>query len=414
MSGHELFRVLRYEPHPGQALFHGSAARIKVLIAGARFGKSLAAARDVLRDVLTGGGSGWLVAPSYALARHEFRYLREDLGPELGAGAILADGGLRAPSSMLTRWGGQIETHSAKSAESLLGAAVDFMLLCEAAHIPHEVFMRFLRARLTSHNGRLIVPTTPHGLNWVHELYQRGLEGGECESFRFRTADNPLIDAGEIESARATLPDSVFAEQYEGEFVQGSGRVYKEFSRAVHVCSLPIPPGAVIHRGLDFGYTNPLACLWGCEVAGRLQILREYVAQGLTLTQHAEHIRAIDEQFRAQGCSMSISWGDPSGSVAIAELNLHSVAIRKAPNAVLPGIDKVRQALLARADGPGLLVDASCSTLIREFENYHWQEALAGAEAAPAKKDDHALDALRYLVSGMAQQVGWNSNKPVW
>ena len=414
MSGHELFRVLRYDPHPGQALFHGSAARIKVLIAGARFGKSLAAARDVLRDVLTGGGNGWLVAPSYALARHEFRYLRDDLGPELGAGASLTDGGLRAPSCMLTRWGGQIETLSAKSAESLLGAAVDFMLLCEAAHIRHDVFMRFLRARLTSRNGRLIVPTTPHGLNWVHELYQRGLEGGECESFRFRTADNPLIAPSEIESARATLPDSVFAEQYEGEFVQGSGRVYKEFSRATHVCPLPVPQGAVIHRGLDFGYTNPLACLWGCEVEGRLQILREYVAQGLTLTQHAEHIRAVDEQFTAQGCSMGISWGDPSGSVAIAELKLHNVAVRKAPNAVLPGIDKVRQALLQRADAPGLQVDASCSTLIREFENYHWQEALAGAEAAPVKKDDHALDALRYLVSGLAQQVGWNSNKPVW
>ena len=41
---HHLFET--YRPHAGQQAFHDSDARFKVLIAGARFGKSLAAARD--------------------------------------------------------------------------------------------------------------------------------------------------------------------------------------------------------------------------------------------------------------------------------------------------------------------------------------------------------------------------------
>lgn len=414
MSGNELFRVMRYEPHPGQALFHDSAARFKVLIAGARFGKSLAAARDVLRDVLTGGGQGWLVAPSYALARHEFHYLRDDLGPELGAGAVLLDGGLRTASSMLTRWGGRVDTLSANSPESLLGAAVDFMLLCEAAHIPHDVFVRFLRARLSSRNGRLIVPTTPHGLNWVHELYQRGLDGGEWASFRFKTADNPLVARDEVEAARETLPANVFAEQYEGEFVQGAGRVYTEFSRQTHVAALTVPAGAVIYRGIDFGYSNPLACLWGCDDHGRVLVLREYVAAGLTMAEHAARILAIDAEFTARGCNFGPSWGDPSGPGAIAELKTHGIILQRAANPVLPGINRVRQVLKGKGDEPGMQVDESCVKLIREFENYHWAEAAGGAEPVPVKKDDHALDALRYLVAGIGKHVLWNSSKAVW
>ena len=44
----EFFHVVRYFPHAAQLKFHASDARFKVLIAGARFGKSMASARETL------------------------------------------------------------------------------------------------------------------------------------------------------------------------------------------------------------------------------------------------------------------------------------------------------------------------------------------------------------------------------
>lgn len=80
----------------------------------------------------------------------------------------------------------------------------------------------------------------------------------------------------------------------------------------------------------------------------------------------------------------------------------------------MPGINLVRQALVAGEQGPGLLIDASCKVLIRELSNYHWQEVPEGVESRPLKVDDHAVDALRYLIMGLARRVDWNSSNPVW
>ena len=52
MKQEEFFHLLKYAPHAGQLKFHDSDARFKVLIAGARFGKSLASAKETLIELL--------------------------------------------------------------------------------------------------------------------------------------------------------------------------------------------------------------------------------------------------------------------------------------------------------------------------------------------------------------------------
>jgi hypothetical protein len=47
------------------------------------------------------------------------------------------------------------------------------------------------------------------------------------------------------------------------------------------------------------------------------------------------------------------------------------------------------------------------------MESYEWQESSRG-EKAPRKKDDHALDALRYLCVALARKVDWKSRGTLW
>lgn len=419
MSYRDVFHAIGYQPHAGQELFHASDARFKVLVAGARFGKSLAAARDVLPELLASDGRGWLVAPTYALARPEFRYLRDDLLHGLGAHLpTLVDGGRHGHSRLVTDWGAEVLALSAQRPEGLLGEELDWVILCEAAHLDGEVLPRFLRARLSTRGGRLVLTTTPRGYNWVHELYQLGLKGEPGWHSQLNpTWDNPLIPPHEIASARAMLPEEAFDEQYGGRFTSPAGAVYREFEPARHVArGLEAPPGAIFYKGIDFGYTNPFCCVWAAvDGEGRVLVLREYMRAGRTTDENAAAVRAVDDELIARGYVRGGAWADPSGATEMQTLRQNGVPCSAAKADLRGGISLLRMALKDGPDGkPRLLVDASCRRLIREFGLYRWEEGSSPQERVPRKQDDHALDALRYLVFALRSNVGWESRQAGW
>ncbi|MCB9933910.1 MAG: hypothetical protein H6841_10865 [Planctomycetes bacterium] len=411
MNQAELFELLRYFPHAAQLKFHASDARFKVLIAGARFGKSVASARETLLELLAGPTRGWLVAPTYALATPEFNYLRDDMYRRLDA--TPAQG--TAPPRLVSPWGGDVTALSAHQPESLLGQEIDWLILCEAAHLKRDAFERFLRARLATRSGRLLVPTTPHGHNWIEQLYERGREGEPgWDSFQHATWENPNVSASEIEAARRSLPEDTFAEQYGGVFASRAGRVYREFEPALHVGALVAPPGAWIYKAIDFGYTAPFACLWGTlDADGRLMVLREHYQSGWGIQQHAALIQGVDRGFRDAGCRVGPAWADPAGALERKLLSDAGVHTLKADNRLLGGIETVRQRMLKREDGtPGLHIDSGCRNLLRELEDCVWAER--ADPPAPAPGDDHALDALRYLCVALSRKVDWQNRGTLW
>jgi hypothetical protein len=411
MSVNELFRGIGYHPHAGQLAFHGNDARFKLLIAGARFGKSLASAREMLVEMLAGGTRGWLVGPTYALALPEYRYIREDMLRHLRARCLSEQAGL--PSRLTADWGAEVVRMSAHNAESLLGEEIDWLIMCEAAHMEREAYERFLRARLVSRNGRLVVATTPRGHNWIYELYRRAERLKDWQVLRFATADNPRVSDEELSAARAALPADVFAEQFEGAFTTPHGAVYPEFDRGLHVVDgLEPAPGDLILRGIDFGYTHPFACLWACvDGDGCLNILREHYRAGMPMADHAEAIRRVDDEFLQRGCVLGPAIVDPSGAEQRDLLRYHGINVMKADNRLRGGIEQVRRRLLPGTDGrPALRVDSRCANLLREMSGYVWRE---GGEA-PLKRADHALDALRYLCAYVARHADWKHRGTLW
>ncbi len=413
-----LFRATAYAPHAGQIRFHESDARFKILIAGARFGKSLASTKDVLSELTSGPSRGWMVAPTYALAQPELRYIMQDVQRRMGVPAAVIDGGRGSWSRLRTPWGAEVLCLSAQRQETLLGEEIDWLILCEAAHLDREAFERFLRARLTTRHGRLVVPTTPRGFNWVHELYQAGQgDDGAWASFRFATWDNPLISREEIDAARDSLPPEVFDEQYGGAFMTPAGAVYREFQPALHVVKgLQPPPGAIIYKAIDFGYTNPFCCLWAAlDGDSRLLVLREHYLDSAIVDRHAEIIRDVDDAFVAAGHTMGPAFADPSGRMERQTLARLGIPTMAADNHIAGGVQMVRRLLSVRKDGtPGVYIDAGCRNLLREFEHYMWRESPGAAERVPRKEHDHALDALRYLCVALQARAGWQKQGAIW
>lgn len=404
----DLWRAAGYQPHAGQAEFHASDRRFKLLVAGARYGKSLAQAREALRELLALPLRGWIVAPQYILGRPEFSYLlRGLLQVGAAAGARWVDSA--AICRIVTPAGGTVRVMSSFRPEGLMGVELDWLLVCEAAHMHSQVVPAFLRPRLTSRRGRMVVGGTPRGGNWFLELWVRAGDAGDWDCFQFPTWDNPLVDAAEIESARAILPPETFDEQYGGQFRPRSGRVYPEFDRALHVRPWQAQPPGLVFRGIDFGYRAPSACLWLIlDDRGRAHVLREHYAPLQMMDQLARSITEVDDELAAQGLRVGPAWADPSGAGHIATLGVHGIRANRAHNSIATGLDLVRTLLRVGPDGaPGLTVDPGCVNLVAEFENYQWADARPGAEALPAKGQDHALDALRYVLVGMQRKVGW-------
>ena len=87
---------------------------------------------------------------------------------------------------------------------------------------------------------------------------------------------------------------------------------------------------------------------------------------------------------------------DPSATSLINLFKQNKIAVKEADNAVIDGINLVLNWL----DEERIhIVESRCKNIIREFNSYIWDEkAQEKGEDKPIKQNDHALDALRYLL----------------
>lgn len=204
--------------------------------------------------------------------------------------------------------------------------------------------------------------------------------------------------------------------------------VFPEFDSAVHVFSeerapaLPgglenwpaLPPSLLPPReeecvlcGMDFGIRSPAVVLWALLRNDVLEIVEERHLEGVTLPEHIAAIVkggtlgwpmpkwiGIDPAGGAQN--------DQSGKSAAQLLGEAGLLVKKKRTSVNDGLNLVR-ARLAPADGtpPRLRVHARCEKLIESLERYHYDPSKP--ESTEPVKDgfDHAVDALRYLITNL-------------
>jgi hypothetical protein len=203
--------------------------------------------------------------------------------------------------------------------------------------------------------------------------------------------------------------------------------VFAEFEPARHVAPVSYAEGLPLYRTLDFGYANPFVCLWaqveecgrrpgdlgGADPASvdpdlsrvRLRVVREYVARERPVSEHARQMAARDPGPVLATYADPAGWqrSDVTGTGPCQELARLGVPVRTPRAGILEGVELLRRLLKDRPGGPGLVIDPSCAWLIRALQEYHWDESDAGLRSERPAKDgpDHAVDALRYLVTGL-------------
>lgn len=412
--------------HEGQYDVLNDPHRFKVLCAGRRWGKSVLSRMTVLGWAIKNSGTYYIVSPTYRQSKeiHWRDFVKEvpvdwvkrknetELLIELQNGSIVAFKGAENP-------------------DALRGVKLRGLVIDEIASIRnwdwlwHEV----LRPTLTDYSAPAIFISTPKGYNHFYDLFQKGLSPeGDYKSWRFTSYDNPHIPKGEIDNAKQELTEDTFAQEYLADFRKYTGLVYKEFQREVHVIEpFTIGESWSCYRAIDFGSTNPTACLWiAVDGDENWYIFDEHYETKSGIDYHAGIINSKTTK------SVVATYGDPSGAQWITEFAQRGIYITPANKEtgtnfnswVRFGIEKVSERLkvvpghtvpglwlegkfsennIGATGMPKLFFFSTCKNVIREIETYRWKEkSVTQAQDlnepdVPEKANDHAMDALRYF-----------------
>ena len=423
---------MRVKLHKTQNEVAQDTHRFRVICAGRRWGKSVLSQLVVLQWATKAVGTYWIVSPTYRQGKQiHWRGLQQIVPREWVAKKNEVE------LSISLRNGSIIELKGAENPDALRGVKLRGIVIDEIASIRNWdwLWSEVLRPTLTDYQAPGLFISTPKGYNHFHDLFQKGQDNGETDgykSWRFNSYDNPYIPREEIDNAKKELTEDTFYQEYMADFRKYTGLVYKEFQREVHVIEpFDIPPSWSIYRGLDFGSTNPTACLTiAVDGDENWFVVAEHYQTGETIDYHSGLINAQPLAKR-----VSASYGDPSGAQWISEFAQRGIYITPANKEIGTnfnswvrfGIEKVSEKLKTipghtvpnlpqssnrqnpSSDGslqnamPQLFIFGNCTNTIREIETYRWKEkSVTQAQDlnepdVPEKANDHAMDALRYF-----------------
>ncbi len=261
-------------PHLGQKRVHDHPARFKVLACGRRWGKTRLGVHECL-DVAAQGGRAWWVAPSYKMCEVGWRPLR-NMGAKIGAEIRKVDRTIIMPN------GGTVTVRSADNPDSLRGEGLDFVVLDECAFVREGAWNEALRPALSDRLGRAMFISTPKGRNWFYFVYQRGRDEADMDwqSWSFPTTDNPYIPDDEIDAARRQLPELIFRQEYQAEFLDDAGGVFRGVANAA--TSTPLDealPGHQYVMGVDWGRQADFTVISVLDVQEKRQVYLDRFTQ---------------------------------------------------------------------------------------------------------------------------------------
>lgn len=226
LNDDKLKACIGFEPHENQQKIIDGQRRFTCVTAGRRFGKTVVASYLALRQLWLTDKTIWIVAPTYDLAKKTWRYiyawvLREFPNMKINQQSLTIE-------NPFTR--SLLELKTAENPASCIGSGVDFLIVDEASRVKEVVWQEALYPTLADKQGSAFLISTPKGKNWFFNLYILGKRGeGDYISFTYQTKDNTalphLID--EQEKARKELPESAYRQEYEAQFLDNEGQVFR-------------------------------------------------------------------------------------------------------------------------------------------------------------------------------------------
>jgi hypothetical protein len=265
-------------------------------------------------------------------------------------------------------------------------------------------------------------------MSWTKDrIYDPWAEGdNSIFVLEVNTEENPHIKIEALDRITRGLSDEERAARRSGSYISHTGLVYAgSFNASIHDPRTRV--GNVLDDILtldtwhqyknpqkwshfcmfDHGFTNPTCFLFACfDNEGRIVVYDEHYEikkivkdNAILFKQRLETLRIRPEYIIGDP---SIQNTDPiTGTSIQMEYGEEDVYISLANNDVRSGIARVQ----SRFKNGLLFITKRCENTLKELNNYRWDryasskiEVRRNKKEVPLKKNDHAMDALRYGV----------------
>ncbi len=295
---------------------------------------------------------------------------------------------------------------------------------------PEDIYAE-CKMRIIDTRGDIWGTMTPlQGLTWVYDtVYINDVQDPKIKYWLMEWADNPWLSPEEIAQLEATMSeDEREARQY-GKFVAMSGLVYKEFNEDIHVIEpFAVPREWYNNISIDPGLAAPLSChFYAVDYDGNIYAIAEHYKAGESVEYHSKVIHQLADQLKwpkERGCLRALIDPAANQKTLAAEKSVSELfrdnkiyVNTKINKDKWTGIQRVKQYLKLRPNEqtdvwprgkPKLFIFKTCPMLIKEIKSYRWKPDAD----EPIKKDDHALDELRYFIMTRPEIKESNSFMP--
>ena len=321
-------------------------------------------------------------------------YLRR-LGMEVrerrGENALIVR--FRGHENTFLLFGGRDES----SAALIQGSTLAGVLLDEAALMPRS-FVEQAVARCSVAGSRLWFNCNPEGPQ--HWFYQEWiLKAGERRALRihFTMEDNPALSERIRERYRRNYSGAFYRRFVLGEWTAAEGLVYDFFDPERDASDAPGDGFSAWRISADYGTVNPASFgLWGLREGVWYRTGEFYYDSRKMGRQRTDAEYAEDLERLAGGREIQRVIVDPSAASFIEVLRRRGFRVVRADNDVVDGV-RVTADLLREGR---IVICKPCGDCLREIAQYCWEQR--GERDAPRKKDDHAMDDLRYFAMDLA------------
>ena len=401
----ETMELGKQDLSPTQRAFHQSPARFRAMIAGVGAGKTFMGCLETVMTALWyPGSSGTVVASTYrSLKDFVLPMIQKDLWEALGQPGgwdeLCVSFNKQDLIANLAN-GSTIYFRSCDQEESLAGPNLGFYYIDEAARVKVAAW-RIMVARLRLPPERGWITTTPKGRNWVWDEFVRQPRDNYAV-FTGASMENPHLSPEYIESLKESYGEGSYLEQQvHAKFVAWEGLVYPNVSMDRHHLDAPAEARDYKYAlaGVDFGWTDPTVILVGLVgMDGAVHIVEEFYEKKVS----KERLLDVALEFKERW-GVQTFWCDPSRPDLIQAFRPAHLDARRGKNDIDPGIMEVSRLI----DSDLFKMDwIAAPNLAREFECYSYAEDDHGKflRDKPQDKDNHACDALRYLVYSQARQ----------
>ncbi|MEU8680775.1 PBSX family phage terminase large subunit [Streptomyces sp. NPDC048611] len=389
------------------ASIRGATARINIWHGSVRSGKTIASLVCFLLMVRRAPASGLIVIVGRSLQTIERNCLDVLQDPTLFGDLAAEVRHTRGATTavILGRVVHLVGAADARAEGRLRGMTAALAYADEVTLLP-AAFFRQLLARLSVPGAKLIGTTNPDSpRHWLRTDYLDRADELDLAEFHFQLADNPSLSEAYVAALAAEFTGLWRRRMILGEWVVAEGAIYDAYDEQRHVVD-ELPAMRRYWLGVDYGTSNPFsAILLGLGDDGRLYAVNEWRHDSRAAHRQmtdAEYSRAVRGWLDELDVVPEWTFIDPSAASYSTQLWADGhPGVTRAVNEVIDGIRSVSVTL----DSGLLRIHRSCAGLLSELPNYVWsEEAAARGEDKPVKKNDHSVDALRYVIHSTAHE----------